>query len=99
VIGLGGTPAGEHGAGRLRAGLVERLYGAEMVALFRAVKNAYDPGGVFNPGVILPADDWEPLAQIKVGPEAAPIPDDIAARLRDLERTGAWQTPKTELAR
>jgi FAD/FMN-containing dehydrogenase len=99
VIGLGGTPAGEHGAGRLRAGLVERLYGAEIVARFRAVKTAYDPGGVFNPGVILPADDWEPLARIKVGPAAAPIPDDIAARLRDLERTGAWQTPKTELAR
>lgn len=99
VIGLGGTPAGEHGAGRLRAGLVERLYGAEIVARFRAVKTAYDPGGVFNPGVILPADDWEPLAQIKVGPAAAPIPDDIAARLRDLERSGAWQTPKTELAR
>jgi FAD/FMN-containing dehydrogenase len=99
VIHLGGTPAGEHGAGRLRAGLVERLYGADVAALFRAVKRAYDPGGVFNPGVILPADEWEPLAQMKVGPTAAPIPDDIAARLRDLERTGAWQTPKTELAR
>ncbi|HXV90770.1 MAG TPA: FAD-binding oxidoreductase [Gemmatimonadales bacterium] len=99
VIHLGGTPAGEHGAGRLRAGLVERLYGAEIVARFRAVKRAYDPGGVFNPDVILPADDWEPLAGMKIGPAAAPIPDDIAARLRDLERTGAWQTPKTELAR
>lgn len=99
VIRLGGTPAGEHGAGRLRAGLLERLYGADIVARFRAVKATYDPGGVFNPGVILPADDWEPLAQLKVGPAAAPIPDDIAARLRDLERTGAWQTPKTELAR
>jgi D-lactate dehydrogenase len=99
VIGLGGTPAGEHGAGRLRAGLLERLYGAEIVARFRAVKTAYDADGVFNPGVILPAGDWQPLAHLKVGPAAAPIPDDIAARLRDLERTGAWQTPKTELAR
>ena len=99
VIRLGGTPAGEHGAGRLRAGLLERLYGPEIVAQLRAVKRAYDPGGVFNPGVILPADDWEPLAALKVGPAAAPIPDDIAARLRDLERTGAWHTPKTELAR
>jgi len=99
VIRLGGTPAGEHGAGRLRAGLLTRLYGAEIVARFGAVKRAYDPEGMFNPGVILPADDWEPLAQMKVGPAAAPIPDDIATRLRDLERTGAWQTPKTELAR
>jgi FAD/FMN-containing dehydrogenase len=99
VIRLGGTPAGEHGAGRLRSGLLARLYGADVLALFAAVKRAYDPADVFNPGVILPADDWDPLAAMKVGPAAAPIPDDIAARLRDLERTGAWQTPKTELAR
>lgn len=99
VIGLGGTPAGEHGLGRLRAGLLTRLYGPEVVALLGAVKRAYDPGGMLNPGVILPGDDWDPLATLKVGSAAAPIPDDIAARLRDLERTGAWQTPKTELAR
>jgi FAD/FMN-containing dehydrogenase len=99
VIRLGGTPAGEHGAGRLRAGLLERVYGPDVMALFRDVKRCYDPGGVFNPGVILPADDWDPLAALKVGPAAAPIPDDIAARLRHLERSAAWHTPKTELAR
>jgi len=29
----------------------------------------------------------------------APIPDDIAARLREIERTAGWATPKLELAR
>src|SRR5439155_20598028 len=29
---------------------------------------------------IFPSADWAPLADLKVGPEAAPIPDDIAVR-------------------
>src|SRR3989442_1752086 len=98
LVRLGGTPSGEHGDGRLRAGLVERFYGAEVVALFRDLKRTYDPLGIFNPGVILSATDWAPLVDLKVGPDAAPIPDDIAARLREIERTAAWATPKLELA-
>jgi FAD/FMN-containing dehydrogenase len=99
VLRLGGTPSGEHGIGRLRAGLLERCYGPEVVALFRAVKHAYDPSGILNPGVILPAPAWAPLADLKVGPDAAPLPDDVARRLREIERTAGWATPKVELAR
>ena len=95
---LGGTPSGEHGDGRLRAGLLERVFGAQVMALFRQVKRAYDPGEVLNPGVILPAADWAPLVDLKVGAAATPIADDIAARLRQLERTASWATPKTSLA-
>jgi FAD/FMN-containing dehydrogenase len=99
LLRLGGTPSGEHGVGRLRAGLLERFYGPEVMALFRDVKEAYDPRCTLNPGVILPSADWAPLADLKVGPEAAPIPDDIARRLRDLERIAGWATPKLELTR
>jgi FAD/FMN-containing dehydrogenase len=98
VVRLGGTPSGEHGDGRLRAGLLERVFGRDVLALFDALKRAYDPRGICNPGVILPAADWAPLADLKVGPDAAPIPDDIAARLRDLERNAAWGTRKLDLA-
>jgi len=38
------------------------------------------------------------LADLKVGAGGAPIPDAIAARLRELERTATWSTPKTTLA-
>ncbi|MGI0028664.1 MAG: FAD-binding oxidoreductase, partial [Nitrososphaera sp.] len=96
---LGGSPSGEHGDGRLRAGLLERFFGPDVVTLFREVKRGYDPRGIFNPGVILPAADWAPLADLKVGARAATIPDDIAARLREIEQTGGWAVPKTELAR
>jgi len=97
---LGGTASGEHGDGRLRAGLLERVYGAEVVERFRRIKQAYDPLEILNPGVILPAAGWEgaPLADLKVGADAAGIPDDIARRLREIERTAAWATPKTSLA-
>jgi FAD/FMN-containing dehydrogenase len=100
LIRLGGVPAGEHGVGRLRAGTLERFYGAEVMALFRDVKRAYDPLSILNPGVIIPGADWEraPLTALKVGEGAAPIPDDIAARLREMERNAAWATPKTALA-
>jgi FAD/FMN-containing dehydrogenase len=99
LIRLGGTPSGEHGDGRLRAGVLERFYGRDVLALFRDLKAVYDPRSILNPGVILPAADWAPLADLKVGPDAAPIPDDIAARLRDIERTASWGTPKLDVAR
>ncbi len=99
LVRLGGVPAGEHGAGRLRAGVLERFYGSGVLALFGDVKRAYDPLSILNPGVIIPAADWAPLAALKVGEDAAAIPDDIATRLRELERAAAWATPKLELAR
>jgi len=98
LLRLGGTPSGEHGVGRLRAGLLERFYGPEVTALFRELKHRYDPRCALNPGVIIPSADWAPLADLKVGPEAAPIPADIAARLRDVERNAGWATPKLDLA-
>src|SRR5882762_1785577 len=98
LLRLGGTPSGEHGVGRLRAGLLERVYGPEVTALFRELKRGYDPRCMLNPGVIIPSADWTPLADLKDGPEATPIPDDIARRLRELERNAGWATPKLELA-
>ena len=99
LVRLGGVPSGEHGVGRLRSGVLERFYGADVMRLFADVKRAYDPLSIFNPGVIIPADDWSPVAALKVGAEAAAIPDDIATRLREVERSAAWATPKLELTR
>lgn len=89
VIALGGTPAGEHGAGRLRAGLVEATYGPETLGAFRAIKAAFDPAGRFNPGVILAAPG-DPFTQLKVGPAAAPLPDGMEAWWRRVEGEALW---------
>jgi FAD/FMN-containing dehydrogenase len=67
VAALGGTMTGEHGDGRLRAPLLERIWGAEMVRRFRVVKDAFDPLGILNPGVILPLPGQTPLDAIKYG--------------------------------
>ncbi len=97
VIRLGGTPSGEHGDGRLRAGSLHQVYGPEIVGLFREVKRAFDPGGVLNPGVVLADDEPSPLHALKVGPRTEWLPPHIAAGLRRLERTGGWGSPKLEL--
>jgi FAD/FMN-containing dehydrogenase len=62
VAGLGGTLSGEHGDGRLRAPFLERIWPAPAMAAFRSVKARLDPGGILNPGVILPLPDQDPLA-------------------------------------
>lgn len=97
VIHLGGTPSGEHGDGRLRARFVERVYGAEVMALFRQVKDAFDPEGVLNPGVKLPAGR-SVLGPFKVGAAAAPLPADIEAELRRIEVEGGYANPRLEIA-
>ncbi len=92
VMALGGTPSGEHGDGRLRARLLEQLYGPVVTGLFREIKQAFDPAGVLNPGIIIP-DGTPPLAALKVGPNAQEIPADIAAQLRRREMTAGWGAP------
>jgi FAD/FMN-containing dehydrogenase len=67
VARLGGTMSGEHGDGRLRAPVLETVWGAERVALFRGVKAAFDPDGILNPGVILPLPGQRPLDGVRYG--------------------------------
>jgi len=98
VAELGGTVSGEHGDGRLRAPLLARTYGEEIATLFRKVKQAFDPRGTFNPGVIVPTGRAAPLAGLKAGASVQPIPADIERQLRDMERSSSWSVPKTALA-
>lgn len=51
VVELGGSIAGEHNDGRLRAPFVRMQVGDELVELFEKLKNGFDPYGVLNPGV------------------------------------------------
>lgn len=99
LLALGGTPSGEHGDGRLRAGLLERVYGPEIVRLFQMVKDDFDPRGILNPGIKLPRPgDRGPLTQLKLGEERAAIPDDISAALATIEREGGYAGDRMEVA-
>ncbi len=47
---LGGSIAAEHGTGLLKSGLLEGQWDARAVQLHEAIKRAFDPKGLFNPG-------------------------------------------------
>jgi D-lactate dehydrogenase (cytochrome) len=50
VVAMGGTVSAEHGIGKLKAALLREMYGEEGIRQMRAVKTAFDPGWVLNPG-------------------------------------------------
>ncbi|MEK6585446.1 MAG: FAD-linked oxidase C-terminal domain-containing protein, partial [Nitrospirota bacterium] len=50
---FGGSICGEHGDGRIRAELVQRMFGEELYGLFVQVKKSFDPDNILNPGIKL----------------------------------------------
>lgn len=49
VFEFGGSMAAEHNDGLVRGPYLEKMYGPEMLQLFKAVKKIFDPRGIFNP--------------------------------------------------
>ena len=52
ALSLGGTITGEHGVGRLKAPWLPAQLGPDAMALTRRIKQALDPQGLLNPGVL-----------------------------------------------
>ena len=52
---LGGAISGEHGIGRAKASYFTELEDPAKLALLRRIKDSFDPAGILNPGVMLPA--------------------------------------------
>jgi FAD/FMN-containing dehydrogenase/Fe-S oxidoreductase len=83
VVSLGGSVSGEHGDGRARSELLSRMYGADAVDVFAAVKDVWDPRGRMNPHIIVdpppftedlrhdgPAKDRQPLTLFRYPEDA-----------------------------
>lgn len=97
---LGGTLAGEHGDGRLRASLLPRVWSTEALAAFANIKAAADPAGVLNPGckVIPNGETPDPIGTLRHDPDAPPLPPPVRAALDEIERTRTWQRFRLDLA-
>jgi FAD/FMN-containing dehydrogenase len=87
---LGGTLAGEHGDGRLRAPLLEQMWSADARDAFVAVKAAGDPAGILNPGCKVARAGDDPLAVLRHDPEASALDPAAQAILAEIERTRDW---------
>jgi FAD/FMN-containing dehydrogenase len=94
---LGGTLAGEHGDGRLRAPLLSRVWPATALNAFRAVKSAFDPRGFFNPGVKLAQSSDPAIPEVKYDPSLPPLPPNARRALDRVERERAYARFRLDL--
>lgn len=61
----GGDLSGEHGDGLVRTYWNERFFGSEIYSKLRAVKGAFDPNNLLNPGKVV--DGPHPLENLRFG--------------------------------
>jgi FAD/FMN-containing dehydrogenase/Fe-S oxidoreductase len=73
VLTYGGALSGEHGDGLVRSPFMERMFGTELYAAFRQIKQTFDPDGLFNPGKIVDAPAL--TENLRFGPsyQSAPV--------------------------
>lgn len=57
VVAAGGSISAEHGIGQMRLAELARLGDPARLAAMRAIKQALDPHGIFNPGKLVPPLD------------------------------------------
>ena len=87
---LGGTLAGEHGDGRLRATLLPRMWNNSAMEAFRVIKRAADPHGVLNRGVKVAVTGDDPLRRLRHDPDAPALHERARQSLDAIERDRAW---------
>ncbi|TLZ89328.1 MAG: FAD-binding oxidoreductase [Methanobacteriota archaeon] len=53
-----GAPSAEHGIGRIRAETLPKVWGPHVYRVMQTIKQALDPVGLLNPGVLLSDEPW-----------------------------------------
>jgi hypothetical protein len=94
---LGGTLAGEHGDGRLRAPLLPRVWPASALARFAAVKRAFDPDALLNPGAKIATPGERAVDRVKYDPLLPPLPAVARTALARVERERAYASFRLDL--
>ena len=68
-----GSHSGEHGDGIARSEFNEPMFGARITRAFEAVKDAFDPKALLNPGRIVRAPRFDDRSLFRYGPGYGPI--------------------------
>lgn len=85
-----GSYSGEHGDGLVRSEWIEPIYGPRLVRAFEALKHAFDPQGLMNPGKIVHAPRMDERRLFRFKPGYRPLP---------LETALDWSEYETESSR
>ena len=96
VASLGGTLTGEHGDGRIRTPLMDRVWTPEAMACFAEVKQVMDPAAILNPAVKIPSGEPS-LGDIKYDPGIPPLQAAARSALDHIERHRAYSTFRLSL--
>ncbi|HMB08729.1 MAG TPA: FAD-linked oxidase C-terminal domain-containing protein, partial [Isosphaeraceae bacterium] len=86
VAEFGGAMSGEHGDGLARSRWNAQLFGPEVYAAFEAVKRAFDPEGLMNPGKVVASPD--PGDDLRIGPDYRA--DEPEATALDFSKQGGF---------
>jgi FAD/FMN-containing dehydrogenase/Fe-S oxidoreductase len=70
-----GSHSGEHGDGLVRSEFHETMFGSRIVRAFEAVKDAFDPHNMLNPGRIVRPPRMDDRSLFRYAPGYAPIGD------------------------
>lgn len=97
VARLGGTTTGEHGDGRLRTPLLDRVWSREELERFARVKQAFDPANILNPGVKVPIAGQRAIDLVKYDPALDPLPPAAQKALEIVDRERAYARFRLDL--
>ncbi|MGC1374010.1 MAG: FAD-binding and (Fe-S)-binding domain-containing protein, partial [Candidatus Sulfotelmatobacter sp.] len=70
VVSYGGSLSGEHGDGQSRAEMLPKMFGPELIQVFREFKSAWDPDWKMNPGKVI--DPYKIDENLRLGANYAP---------------------------
>jgi FAD/FMN-containing dehydrogenase len=68
VVKYHGSISGEHNDGLIRTPYLEKMFGSDMVKLFKDIKDIFDPRNVFNPGKKIGTTFADALTKMDVTP-------------------------------
>jgi FAD/FMN-containing dehydrogenase len=97
VAKLGGTLTGEHGDGRLRTPLLDRVWTAEDLSRFASIKRSFDPSQILNPGVKIPTRGQKAIDVVKYDPAAESLPPGARQALDVVERERGYSRFRLDL--